>query len=82
MIKPMKLPKEHKDMMIRNVQMYFDNERGESIGDLAAEGFIDFMIEELGPYLYNQGVADARTVLLQKTTQLEDELYSLEKRVK
>ncbi|WP_332888785.1 DUF2164 domain-containing protein [Paenibacillus selenitireducens] len=82
MIIPMKLPKEQKEMIIRNVQMYFENERDETIGDLAAEGFIDFMIKELGPHLYNKGIADARTVLIQKTTQLEDELYSLEKRIK
>lgn len=79
MISPIKLPKEEKAEMIKNVKAYFEDERSETIGDLGAEQFIDFMIKELGPYIYNKGVADARALLHEKMAQMEDELYTLEK---
>jgi uncharacterized protein (DUF2164 family) len=65
--------------MIKNVKAYFEEERSETIGDLGAEQFIDFMIKELGPYIYNKAVADARALINEKMTQIEDELYTLEK---
>lgn len=74
-----KLPKEEKRILIQSVQAYFDEERSETIGDLAAEQFIDFMMKELGPYIYNKAVSDARLLVNEKFSQLEDELYSLEK---
>jgi uncharacterized protein (DUF2164 family) len=76
---PIKLPKEQKDEIIRSVRAYFEEERSESIGDLAAEQLIDFMLKELGPYAYNKAIEDARAVLLRKASEQEDELYTLEK---
>ncbi|MBH5319644.1 DUF2164 domain-containing protein [Paenibacillus sp. GSMTC-2017] len=73
-----KLPKEEKEVLISNVKTYFELERSETIGDLGAEQMIDFMIKELGPYIYNKGIADARTLMNEKMAQIEDELYTLE----
>lgn len=81
MVIPIKLPREEKEELIARLQAYFEDERSESIGSLAAEQLLDFMIQELGPYLYNKGVADARILLNGKLAQLEDELYVLEKPV-
>lgn len=77
----LKLPREEKSRLISNVQAYFEMERSEPIGELAAEQLVDFMINELGPYLYNQAITDARAVLHEKVNQLDDELYILEKRL-
>ncbi|MNX43801.1 hypothetical protein D3C86_742650 [compost metagenome] len=79
MMLSIKLPKEEKDEIIQNVQNYFEEERSETIGALGAEQFIDFMIKELGPYIYNKAIADARTLIHDKINQIDDELYSLEK---
>lgn len=79
MIIPIKLPKEEKEELINNVQAYFEEERSEAIGELAAEQFIDFMITELGPYIYNKAITDARVLTNEKLNQLEDELYTLER---
>ncbi|GIP23728.1 DUF2164 domain-containing protein [Paenibacillus sp. J22TS3] len=76
-----KLPKEDKDVIIRSVQTYFEEERGESIGELAAEQLIDFMIGELGPAVYNKAIEDARKVIYEKNSQVDDELYALQKPV-
>ncbi|MNZ48797.1 hypothetical protein D3C78_665500 [compost metagenome] len=74
-----KLPKEEKAEIIRSVQAYFEEERSESIGELAADQLVDFMIEALGPFIYNKALDDSRQVINEKILQLEDELYVLEK---
>lgn len=79
MIIPIKLPKEQKTEIIRNVQAFFEVERSEEIGELGAEQLIDFMIKELGPYIYNKAIEDARHAIHEKINQIDDELYSLEK---
>ena len=79
MIIPIKLPKEEKEHIVRSVQQYFEEERAETIGNLAAEQIVDTMVQLLGPYLYNKAIADARAVVLEKISQVDDELYALEK---
>lgn len=74
-----KILKEEKKELVRSVQAFFEEERSETIGDLAAEQFIDFMMKELGPYIYNKAISDARLLVNEKFSQVEDELYSLEK---
>jgi uncharacterized protein (DUF2164 family) len=76
---PLKLPREHKLQIISSIQHYFDTELSSEIGQLASENFLDFMLKELSPYLYNQALADARKVIEQKMISIEEELYALEK---
>jgi len=75
----MKLPKEQRDQIIEQIQQFFELERSETIGTLAAGEVLDFMIKEIGPYLYNQAINDARATVLERMQTLEDELYALEK---
>lgn len=81
-MKAMKLPKEQKDQMIRLIQAYFETERGEMIGDLAADGVLDFFMTQLSPYVYNQALSDCRVLLNQRMISLEEDIYALEKSVK
>jgi len=82
MIVPIKLPREEKEQIVRSVQQYFEEERAETIGNLAAEQLIDFMVQELGPHMYNKAIADARAVILEKISQVDDELYAIEKPIR
>lgn len=75
----LKIPKEHKDHVIRNIQHFFHQERGEEIGTLAAEHLLDFMIKQVGPYVYNQAIADSRKLIVERMTAIEDELYAMER---
>lgn len=43
---------------------------------------MDWMIQELGPFIYNQAIQDARNMIHEKMLQIEDELYTLEKPVR
>ncbi|MNZ52132.1 hypothetical protein D3C78_699690 [compost metagenome] len=76
----LKLPREQKDQLVERVQEFFELERSEMIGSVAAEQLLDYMIQELGPHIYNKAIADARQTVLERMHTLEDELYALEKR--
>ena len=52
------LSKEKRKEMITTIQNHFEKERDEVLGDLAASIILDFIINELGPDFYNQGVYD------------------------
>ncbi|WP_028611322.1 DUF2164 domain-containing protein [Paenibacillus harenae] len=75
----LKLPKEQKERLVASVQQYFELERSEEIGSIAAEQLLDFMIKEIGPHLYNHAIQDARKTVIERMQSLEDELYALEK---
>ncbi|WP_446899626.1 DUF2164 domain-containing protein [Clostridium sp. LBM24168] len=53
------LTSEVKKAMIDRIKNYFSNEREEKLGDLAAGLILEFIIDELAPEFYNQGVYDS-----------------------
>lgn len=59
---------------IAAIQRYFETEREEPIGELAAMLFLDFLAEEIGEIFYNRGVDDAQALLRRQWTALDDEL--------
>ncbi|MCA0985092.1 DUF2164 domain-containing protein [Halobacillus yeomjeoni] len=73
------LTKEEREYVVARVQEFFELERGEQIGELAADSFVHFMVEELGPFLYNKGVKDARGMVEQKIINMDEDLRSLER---
>ncbi|MHC1719429.1 MAG: DUF2164 domain-containing protein [Clostridiaceae bacterium] len=54
-----KLTKEKKEEMISAIKDFFMNEREEELGDLASNLILNFILEELAPEFYNQGVYDS-----------------------
>jgi uncharacterized protein (DUF2164 family) len=55
-----KITWERRDEMITGIKNYFSKERDEEIGDLAAGMMLDFIIENLAPEFYNQGIEDSQ----------------------
>jgi uncharacterized protein (DUF2164 family) len=78
----LKLDKEVKERLISDIQQFIYNEQGEEIGRLAAEQYYDFFKEKLGPLIYNQALYDARVLMEQKMMSLEEDFYTLEKRMR
>lgn len=76
-----KLSLEKKRQLIHDIQEFFLKERGEEIGEFAAEICFEFIKDRLGPVFYNEGVRDAREAAEQRMQMLEEDLYSLEKRL-
>lgn len=54
-----KLTKEKREEMISAIKNYFLNEREEELGDLASSLILNFIVDELAPEFYNQGVYDS-----------------------
>ncbi|MCF6411205.1 DUF2164 domain-containing protein [Pseudalkalibacillus salsuginis] len=75
----LKIPKEERDQLVKNIQGYFIDERGEEIGDLAAGLMLDFILKDVGPYLYNQGVRDAKKLVQEKMFNVEEDMDALQR---
>jgi uncharacterized protein (DUF2164 family) len=52
------------------IRQYFADHMDEPIGDLKAGLLLDFVLSELGPSIYNQAIADARTFFEERTGDL------------
>lgn len=62
-MKQLKFPKEVEKDMINQIQRFFLEEKNEELGELAASIFLDFIIEKIGPAIYNQGIYDSHKFL-------------------
>lgn len=80
-MKTMKLPKEQRDQVISKIQQFFEDERGEEIGELAADNVLDFFMTQVAPLVYNQALSDCRHTVNQKVMSLEDDIYALEQKL-
>jgi uncharacterized protein (DUF2164 family) len=72
---PIRLPKDVRKRIVDRLKEYFREERDEELGDLSAGLLLDFFLEQAGPAIYNQAIADAHAFLSER---LED-LFGLEK---
>ncbi len=68
-----------KEVLARRIQLYFDQELDQEIGQFDAEFLLDFFAEEIGPYFYNRGLYDARQVIDEQVENISDALYAIEK---
>ena len=70
------LSKEVRAEAINSIQQYFRKNMPEPVGDLAARLLLDFFLEELGPLVYNQAIAEAQARMLKYVSDLNGELYA------
>ena len=73
----LKMPKDQKMQIINLIQQYFREERDEEIGDLAAVFLMDFMMQQISPWIYNQAIHDVQAIVSQKMTLLEEDVDAL-----
>lgn len=69
-----KLEKETQKQAIDSIQHYFDLNMEERIGNLQAAGLLDFLLEEIGPSIYNQAVRDAQERMQMRVQELDIEV--------
>ena len=65
--------KENKKTAVHEIKKYFAQEREEEIGDLGSELVLDFIIDKIGPYIYNQAILDSQKYMSEKV----EDLYAL-----
>ena len=71
--------KEEKEILIRNIQVYFREELEQEIGNFDAQFLLDFFSERIGPYFYNRGLYDAQAVLEKRLDTIAEAIYEIEK---
>lgn len=71
----LELNKQQRVEAIASLKRYFE-ENLEPIGDLPAGLLLNFILEEIGPVIYNQAIADAQARLTQRVADLNGELYA------
>lgn len=72
---PLTLSPEAQQQAIASIERYFRKHMDEPIGNVAAGGLLKFFVEEVGPALYNQGVADAQENLQARVAELDIEVH-------
>ena len=70
------LTKEAKQNALESLQKYFQVNLEQPIGNLAAGALLQFILEEIGPSIYNKGVADAQERMQARISELDSEVYA------
>ena len=76
------LPKDTRDALTRALSRYLKDELDVEVTGFDAEFLLGFIIESMGPHVYNQGLADAQALLAKKLEELGESIWSLEKQAK
>lgn len=63
---------------VSSLKRYFEENFSEQLGDLPAGVLLNFILEEIGPAIYNQTVVQVQELLQLRITDLSGELYSEE----
>ena len=76
MMTTIELPKQQRADAIASLQRYFEENLPEPIGDMPAGLLLNFILEDIGPAIYNRAVADAQARLQLQLSDLTGELYA------
>ncbi len=68
------LSKEDRAQAIASIERYFRENMEEKIGNVAAGALLGFMLEEIGPSIYNKAVTDVQERLQQRIADLDFEV--------
>ena len=72
------LSPEQRQQAIASIERYFAEQLDQKIGNITAGGLLAFFLEEVGPSVYNQAVADAQKRLLERVAELEVRVSELD----
>lgn len=70
------LSKEDRARAIASIERYYLENMDERIGNVAAGALLSFVLEEVGPSVYNRGVADAQERLAARVQELDFEVHA------
>jgi uncharacterized protein (DUF2164 family) len=69
------IPKEARKEAVASIERYFSENMEEKIGNIAAAALLGFFLEEIGPLVYNQAVAEVQERLQAQVAELDIELH-------
>ena len=71
------LSDEQRNKFLSELIHFFEVERGEIIGRIAAEQVLNFFLESIGADLYNKGIGAAKKALTERFDELQYDLDDL-----
>lgn len=72
------LNKEVRVVLIESLKRYYWNDRNEELNNLGAELLLDFILNDIGPYIYNKAIEDSYDYMNERT----EDLLGLQKRLR
>jgi uncharacterized protein (DUF2164 family) len=69
------LTKEARAQAVASIERYFLENMEDKIGNIAAGALLGFFLEELGPLVYNQAVAEVQERLQQRVSEIDIEVH-------
>lgn len=69
------ISKEARKQAIASIERYFQENMDERIGNMAAGALLGFFLEEVGPTIYNQAVADVQERLQTRVMEVDHEVH-------
>ena len=69
------LDKSQRPVAIASIERYFKEHFDQRIGNIQAGALLNFFLEEIGPSVYNRGVADAQERMLMRAQELDVEIH-------
>ena len=65
------LPPDARKQALASIKQYVSENLGEDLGDLQAGLFLDYILEDIGPSIYNRAIQDAQAYLQERVADLE-----------
>lgn len=75
---PIELAPDTTKQLLASIKRYVLENLDQDIGDLQAGLFLDYCLQEIGPPIYNQAIADAQAYFQARTSDLGDVCYQKE----
>jgi uncharacterized protein (DUF2164 family) len=72
------LSKDVENKLIASIKRYVSENFEIDIGDLQSSLFLQFCLEEIGPFAYNQAILDAQAYIQERVMDLENTCYAPE----
>jgi uncharacterized protein (DUF2164 family) len=69
------LDKESRAAAVSSIERYYEENFNEKLGNIQAAALLHFFLEEIGPSIYNQAIADAQERLLMRVGEIDIECH-------
>jgi uncharacterized protein (DUF2164 family) len=73
---PIELSAQSRTDALASIKRYFEENISEPIGDLPAGLLLNYILEEIGPAIYNKAIQDAQARMAQRVADLDGELFA------
>ncbi|WP_198972955.1 DUF2164 domain-containing protein [Xylophilus sp. ASV27] len=69
------ISKDARKEAVASIERYFKENMEERIGNIAAGALLNFFLEDIGPVIYNQAVADVQERLQAQVAEVDIEIH-------